>query len=118
MPTWPPSLPPLAAVDDRSYGESPPDVVLRSATDVGPAKLRRRTTAGVRPLTCTLPLTAAEVATLDTFYIATCAGGALAFDGVHPRTGAAVTLRFTRPPRYTGDGNDNWTAAFALEVLP
>ncbi len=116
-PTWPVGLPQLVAVD--GYGETPPDTTLRTAMGAGPAKVRRRTTAGIRPLSVHLDLDAAQVETLDTFYLETLQGGALAFDWVHPRTQAVATLRFVRPPAYRPQGSDaSWRAAVQLEVLP
>ena len=116
-PTWPVGLPQLIAVD--GYGETPPDTTLRTGMDAGPAKVRRRSTAGIRPLSVQLDLDAAQVETLDGFYVATLQGGALAFDWVHPRTQAIATLRFVRPPAYRPQGSDAaWRAVMQLEVLP
>ena len=115
--TWPVGLPQLVAVD--GYGESPPDTVLRTKMDVGPAKIRRRSTAGIRPLSVQLDLDATQVAALDAFYLGTLQGGALAFDWVHPRTQEIVSLRFVRPPAYRPQRSDAvWRAAVQLEVLP
>ncbi len=116
-PTWPASLPQRVAVD--GYGEGPPDTTVRSRMDAGPAKVRRRFTAGVRPLSLQLDLDGAQVETLDGFFEATLLGGALAFDWVHPRTQAAATLRFVRPPAYRPLASDAaWQAVLQLEILP
>ena len=116
-PIWPAGLPQLVAVD--GYGEQPPDTTLRTRMDAGPAKVRRRFTAGVRPLSVRLDLDATQVGVLDAFYVATLEGGALAFDWVHPRTQAAATLRFVRPPAYRPLSSDAaWSAALQLELLP
>ena len=116
-PTWPPGLPQLVAVE--GYGEAPPETAVRTTMDAGPAKVRRRTTAGIRPLSVQLDLDAAQVETLDAFYVATLEGGALAFDWVHPRTQAAASLRFVRPPAYRPQGSDAaWRTVLQLEVLP
>jgi hypothetical protein len=116
-PSWPASLPQLVAVE--GYGEAPPDTTLRSQMDAGPAKVRRRFTAGVRPLTLQLDLDGAQVETLDGFFEAILKGGALAFDWVHPRTQSAATLRFARPPAYRpGHSDAAWQALLELEILP
>ncbi len=108
-PTWPASLPQRVAVD--GYGEGPPDTTVRTRMDAGPAKVRRRFTAGVRPLSLQIDL--------DGFFGTTLLGGALAFDWVHPRTQAAVTLRFVRPPAYRPLASDAaWQAVLQLEILP
>lgn len=116
MASWPASLPPtpLAA----GYADTPPDNVLRTQMDAGPAKLRRRTTAAVRPLVAPLLLTSAQVATLDTFYSSTLEDGALAFDWTHPRTGAAISCRFLQPPAYGDPNGDLFFVTCQLEVLP
>jgi hypothetical protein len=117
MIVWPASLPQLVAVE--GYEESPPETALRTEMDAGPAKVRRRFTAGVRPITAQLDLDAAQVETLDQFYVTTLAGGALRFDWVDPRNQAAVELRFVRPPVYRPAGSDAaWTAFLQLEVMP
>ena len=116
-PVWPVGLPQLTAVE--GYGEAPPDTALRTNMDAGPAKVRRRSTAGIRPLSVQFDLDAAQVETLDAFYVATLQGGALSFDWVHPRTQAAATLRFVQPPAYRPHGSDAaWRAVVQLEVLP
>ena len=116
-PVWPASLPQLVAVD--GYGESPPDTALRSGMDTGPAKVRRRTTAGIRPLSVQQHLDAGQVEILDAFYVETLQGGALAFDWVHPRTQSLATLRFVRPPAYRPQGSDAaWRSIMQLEIVP
>ena len=116
-PTWPAGLPELVAVD--GYEERPPDTALRTRMDAGPAKVRRRFTAGTRPLSVQLDIDAAQVETLDSFYMAALQGGALAFDWTHPRTQAAATLRFLRPPVYRPRTSDAaWRATLELEILP
>lgn len=116
-PVWPLSLPSLPR--DTGYGEQPPELSLRSPMDVGPAKVRRRQTAGVRPLQAQLILTEAQVETLDQFYVTGTESGALVFDWVNPRTEAAAELRFVGPPRYTPlSGDVVWRADLTLEILP
>lgn len=116
MPTWPASLPQQVEMTD--FQETVPNMLIRSSTDTGPPKVRRRFSAGVRPINGRQLLTKAQVATLDTFYVTTLTGGALAFDWVHPRTQAAASLRFVGPPVYTCLGPDAYYAAYQLEILP
>ena len=90
MPAWPTDLPsPLLG----GYSESPPNMVIASSTDTGPGKVRLRTTAGVRPLQWSFILTAAQVASLDTFFITTIKGGSLSFTATDPRTSVSGTYR-------------------------
>lgn len=115
MATWPATLPPPAL---NSLVESAPDNLIRTSMDKGPAKVRRRTTANVRPLQFTLHLTPAQVTTLDTFFNDTTFGGADAFDYTHPRTGAAVSARFKEVPQYNEREGIIYDASISLEILP
>jgi hypothetical protein len=113
---WPSSLPPLPLAAD--YADTLPDTLARTQMDAGPAKVRRRTTAAVRPLTASFLFTKAQCATLQTFYEDTLAGGALAFDWILPRTGAAASLRFLAPPTFGSPSGKWWRVTCQLEVLP
>ncbi len=116
-PVWPWSLPqrPLA----QGFNERAPDTAIRTQMEAGPPKVRRRFTAGIRTMDMQLRVDADQVATLDTFYDATLAGGTLRFDWLHPRTGGALTYRFVEPPSYTPVARGRvWTATLKLESLP
>jgi hypothetical protein len=64
MPVFPAFGPPVGA----SFQEAPPNNLLRSPMDVGPAKVRRRTTANVRVIGMTYMLNSDQMVTLDSFY--------------------------------------------------
>lgn len=115
MPTWPASLPAPAI---NTYKETPPQNTMRSRTDKGPAKTRRRTTSNVRPVSFTLKLTPAQVTILDDFFVDDTASGALEFDYTHPRTGASVTARFTEEPDYSDIEATIYNVPVALEIMP
>lgn len=115
MAVWPLTLPPPAI---NSLSESPPDNTIRSSMDRGPAKLRRRTTANVRPISFTLKLTPAQVDILDQFYTTDTFSGAEEFDYIHPRTGLGVKARFTQPPQYMESELTIYEANVSLELLP
>ena len=99
------------------YQETVPDTILRTAMDQGPAKVRQRTTTGVRPMVVTYLLTTAQVTTLESFFLSDAAAGALAFSFTHPRTNASVNARFTKPPSYVPNGM-LYTVTVALEIVP
>lgn len=91
--------------------------------DTGPGKVRRRFSAVSRYLSAPVSLSAAQRATLDTFYSVTLSEGSLEFDMDDPYDGAAVSVRFTAPPSYTYSGKSGssarwFNAVLALEVLP
>jgi hypothetical protein len=115
MVDWPLTLPQL--VDQQGYTESPPNIVIKSSVDAGPAKIRRRFTSGPRPINCGMILSAAEIEILDDFYINDIASGSLAFNWVHPRTQAAASFRFTKPPSYSPFGAQ-YQVAMELEIMP
>ncbi len=115
MPTWPVSFPPPAA---GTLQESPPDNALRTSMDKGPDKIRRRTTANVRPLSFSIYLDDDQVQEMDEFYNEDTYSGSVEFDYVHPRTLANVSARFTAPPQYSHREAGLWTVNVSLEVLP
>ena len=114
--TWPATLPQLPRNSGAS--EKAPDLAIRTNMDAGPAKVRRRFTAGVRPHTMKLILTTAQVVILDDFFVSTLSGGAAAFDWVSPRTGGSVEFRFKGPPEYRPLGVGKYEVGFELEELP
>lgn len=116
MPAWPSTLPATPLMD--KFRETSPDTLIRTEMETGPAKIRRRSTAGVRGMTLGYLLSRAQVAALESFYLADTAGGALAFDFTHPRSGAALVCRFRSPPAYESVNGEYFHVAVALEALP
>ena len=117
MPTWPATVP-LLLRDD--FGEETPNNDLRRKTDIGPDKVRRRTTANPRAVSGRIAM--ADLATknaLETFYasVSTAVGwdwaALAAFTG-----GGTPQFRFTRPPQYSKRGTLGWFAAVSIERLP
>jgi hypothetical protein len=114
--TWPIGLP--DAPLQQGFQETVPKNTARFETDAGPAKVRRRFTAGVRGLKCSFLFTAAELATFDEFVVDTLEGGALQFAWTDPRTSAAITARIKDQPQYRPAGGTDWIAECEIEVLP
>lgn len=115
MAIWPASLPAPAL---NTLQESPPDNSIRSNMDKGPAKIRRRTTANVRPLQFTMALDPDLVDVLDAFYDEDTYSGSIAFTFTHPRTGESVQARFTSPPQYSESEGVIYNATVQLEIMP
>jgi len=110
MTTWPATVP----VHRSGYSETPPSRVIRSDMDVGPAKVRRRSSSAVRQATLKLLLTPDQIQDLDDFYLA---NDASAFDFVNPRTGETVQARFVDTPPY--EVNETmFNVGIELEILP
>ena len=82
-PLWPSTLPQVALLD--GYGETFPDTIYRSPMEFGPAKSRRRTSAGIRHISWPIILTSAELDILYDFYNDTLLGGNIPFEHYHPR---------------------------------
>lgn len=114
MAAWPSSLPQLSLL--AGAAETVQDATIRSEMDVGPAKRRRRYTAAVRRFSVPLILTVAQVATLETFYETTLSGGVDAFDWVHPRTLAAVSLAFVARYQLQPIGAGYYQVVLELEL--
>jgi hypothetical protein len=116
MPSFPSSLPPFQV---SGYSESPAKLVIRSQMDQGPAKTRRRSTAGVKPVKIeTPPYTAAQVAVFDDFFVDDIASGASTFTMENPRTETTETFRFVSEPVYTALENEMFRITLDLEQMP
>ncbi len=116
VPAWPGTLPTKLYVS--GYGQSSPDITIKSEMDAGPAKVRRRFTAGVTPVSGTMILTAAQLATFITFFETTTLGGSLRFSWTKPPAhSVACELRFTAVPAWT-QVEGKYKISLSLEVLP
>lgn len=116
MAAWPTSLPQLPLVSGFAQTAAGGTVV--TEMDVGPAKRRRRYTLERVRVQIALVLTTAQIATLETFWTTTLAGGVDAFDWVSPITRASASCAFLSRPRYTAIGASKWSTEFEIEVLP
>lgn len=116
MPAWPASLP--QRPDVSGYSEKPQSQVTRSEMDAGPAKSRRRFTAGTTDLAWAAVITGAQIATLESFYDSDIAAGALPFDMPHPRTGDTITVRMKSPYSLSALGGTRYKLEMTIEVLP
>lgn len=116
MATWPVSLQSRSNQSGFSYvvGET----TLRSDMDIGPAKVRRRTTRPVDTMRYSINVTQAEYQTLYDFYDITTNGGVETFDMQNPITGNSMVCRFKGPPEFTPISGTTFLARFDLEVMP
>lgn len=116
MPAWPDTLPASPRVEN--FRETVPNTSIRTDMEQGPAKVRQRTTAGVRMLSLEYLMSKAQVTTLESFYLTTLQGGSFHFTFTHPRSGSSLICRFVKPPEYTGVNGNYFKVAFDLEILP
>lgn len=116
MATWPGTLP--ADFLETGFSESPPDLLIRTKMDQGPAKVRRKASAGPRPIAGSVAMKSEQVEIFDAFYVTTLMSGSIRVDWTHPRTGVTVEFRFTAVPTYQPMGGDMWRVQVELEVMP
>ena len=116
IPDWPSNLPQEFLVD--GYGEQPGMNVIKSQTDIGPAKQRRRSTCAPREIKGNILLSQDELAVFDVFYDETLLSGALRFAWVHPvKQDEPVEMRFTERP-VTSIKGMMYNVSLSLEILP
>ena len=116
MVTWPMTLPPAPLLE--GFVERTSETVIRTDMDQGPAKTRRRTTAGTREFQMTFIMTKNEIATFDDFFLNDINGGASSFDFIHPRTGETLNLRLKNPPEYQAQNTNYFRISLEAEALP
>ncbi len=115
--SWPTSLPQRPLAD--GFSETPPNLLVRSATDTGPAKARRRATAGVTKLKASFRLSPSQLATFRSFFASDLHGGNLSFSWTHPVTGAVGAFRIVPPPSIEPiAAGIAWRVSLDLELLP
>jgi hypothetical protein len=116
IPQWPTTLPQL--LEAAGYARSAADVTLRTAMDAGPAKVRRRFSAGPQPVSGRITLTDAQLATFHAWFRDSLLGGALRFSWTDPDSQEPVEMRFTGPPTWTARDSNLYHLQLPLEILP
>ena len=117
MPAWPASLPQRPLAD--GFRETPPTLVARSQTDLGPPRVRRRATAGVTRVALAFRFSNAQLATFRAFLDQDLQNRALAFQWAHPITGVAGSWRIADEPVYEPiAGGIAWRVSMSWELLP
>jgi hypothetical protein len=113
---WPFSLPQVLLVE--GYTESPPNTMLITEMDAGPAKRRQRYTAAPRPISGAVILSSKDqLNDLDEFYVTELKGGTLTFLW-QDRNGDDQTYAFLEPPVYEFIEPDKIRVAMKLEIRP
>lgn len=125
---WPPSLPQTPLTN--GYKESMPTNIIRSETETGPAKVRKR--GGSKPVTVNASyiLSTEQMEVFDTFVYGSLAGGAKCFDWPRPRFSTSedgtkyVRARLvpSSDSLYTKSNVSNtvdfWQVDLAIEIFP
>ena len=123
---WPLTLPQSPLVS--GYTETMPSNLLRSETETGPVKVRRR--GGAKPIVAqaTYVLSSEQTDLLDTFVYGSIGGGAMCFDWPRPKFKKSEVsyVRARLVPtadgmyaKYAVDGsNDFWKVTLTIEMFP
>ena len=90
---WPATLPDCL----ESWEETERPSVIRTAMDAGPPKVRRRFTAPMREIRCTMNLRRDQYLAFRDFFDVTCGQGVNWHTFTHPYTGAVESFRFVEP---------------------
>lgn len=112
---WPSTIPQVPLSD--SYQEQRAPDVIRSSMDVGPAKVRRRSTCGVRQFQVSFDLTKDQADDLDDFYETDLNAGTDWFNWTHPRKQVTAEFRFVNPISYSCVDGIRWIATVTLEEM-
>lgn len=114
---WPASL--QQKLNSNSFQETLGETILRSETDIGPAKYRRRLTRAPKSWTVSIQGDSTAYDTLVTFFNTTVAGGATRFEFDHPISGVTELVRFAEPPQIQPlNGGIIFQFSMKWEVLP
>lgn len=113
---WPATLPQVIRLE--GYSDSMGDGLIRSPTDSGPGKVRRRSSAVVRPLQCRMYMTEAQLLIMRTFITTTLMGGALPFSLPDPIDGTTMWCRFREMPAWINVSGTKYDISLNLEILP
>lgn len=116
VPAWDSALPQVMELND--YTGSFEDNLIQSDPDMGPSKVRRRYTAGVKPLSGVVIMNKTQFGVFKTFYTSTLLSGALRFSWTEPPFHTEpCEMRFTEVPSWTMVG-DHYRVSISLEILP
>lgn len=115
IPTWPETLPQALLMD--SYEESAPDVLIKSNVETGPAKVRRRVTAAIRPIKGHQIMNDEQLGIFKVFFNSTLYGGAMRFTWTDPTGDDPVEMRFVDAPSWASQ-DGYYRVEMNLEILP
>ncbi len=114
---WPANLPQCFVV---GYSDGLGDGLIEAQPDVGPPISRRRSSAAVRPLSGSMRMTRAQIATLKTFFDTTLLGGSLPFNFTDPTYGSTILVKFAKgkQPTWQQSAPGIYRVNINLAVLP
>ena len=92
MPSWPNTLPDAFLRD--GFARTPQPNVISFGTEVGPGKVRRRTTARTKSHTFSMKMTLVQLNEFEAFFEDDLSDGAIPFDWTDPVAGDVASWRF------------------------
>lgn len=104
--TWPVSLQQL--LNEDSFNVEIGETVIRSEMDVGPEKVRRRSTRPIDTYTCSIDIYQTDVNTFKQFFNTTLNGGVNSFYFNDPLTGTTEVFKFSKSPTFSPLGTAGW----------
>jgi hypothetical protein len=117
MTTWPSTLPQCPIMN---FSEQRQRNVVAFEPDVGPPKMRRRSTAVAVLTSMTFRMSTTQLAAFNTFYETTLSDGVLPFDWAHPVTKVTYSWMFDakNAPTIERVGPTSHRVSFNLLRLP
>lgn len=112
---WPASL--QQKLSTTGFTLSFGDSTLRSEMDIGPAKLRRRSSREIDGLTCSILIDFDEYQDFENFIKITTNGGVTPFEFLNPMTGVNTLYRFVGKPSITPLGGRVFSVSMQWEDL-
>jgi len=101
-----------------AYGEAPETNQAAFKPEVGPPKLRRRSSISQDILSCKMWLNSSDWEDLEGFYRSTLLDGSQQFIWKHPRTGVAGVFQFEGDaPKVTGTFGTTFEVQFAIRLI-
>lgn len=115
---WPITLPQIYLIEGFAQGMG--KNTYRFQSDVGPAKVRRRTTIASRPMSGSFYMTGHQLGIMKTFINEEIEGGALPFyfPAQPPFTGSYLVRLAEELPQWDYLAPDAWKVDLKLEILP
>lgn len=86
--------------------------------DAGPNKVRRRFTAGVKPVQGSILVNTSQLSTFKSFYNDLLVGGSIRFQWYNPDDGETVEMRFVEPPSWSAESHEHFMVEMSLEIMP
>lgn len=117
MVDWPVTLP---QCPQRAVQQSPQGNLISFGTEVGPGKVRRRSTARTKAMSMVMWMTGAQFATFKTFFENDLSDGAVTFDWKDPTDQSDATFRFEpgQPYSATRISGDRFAVTLSLIKQP